>query len=456
MALAARMTRRHLLITLGAGAASTLTAACGAAPETPADPDEATPVPDVPPAVMTQAIATAIASPGAPRKSITMWGRQQALPAANIWLAESAKLAAKEGDFDIRVALYNDESHDQTELQAMAAQQLPDMSITAIGASWWQKGWSHELQDVYADIGADGGGWFDAPEAFSKMGGKRIGVPFNVEPWLLHLRKDLFDKAGVKVPFATFEEMVEGFKTVTSAALYGFGGPMTAADWAGNVLCAMHAHGGRLFDKDGRATITTPQNVAGFAAYTDLLTRHKVVPPGAVQWDANANERAWLGGQVAAICNTVSTVLTMRQTDTTLLGNTILAPWPGAKGFPPTTTADGLLLVINKQSPNVDLCAQVIRKIMSRQRFPGNLDAAGAHWFSPLKAYKDLDVFAKDRWNRMIQSDVVPYGLPAFADGGRSPALDDRGPTAFGDALGMVITGGKSPQEAVTSLEKIT
>jgi ABC-type glycerol-3-phosphate transport system substrate-binding protein len=256
------------------------------------------------------------------------------------------------------------------------------------------------------------------------------------------------------VPFASFEEMIEGFIKVTTGGMYGFGGPMTDADWPGNVLGAMRAHGGRLFDTDGRQTINTPQNVAGLAAYSDLLTRHKVVPPDAVRWDADANDAAWLSGQVAAIGASSSTVQSMRQDNTTLLNNTIVTPWPGARGLPASAVADGLLLVINRRSPHVDLCAQVIKKIMSRERFPGNLEAVGGHWFSPLKAYKDIDVFARDPWHRMIQSDVVPSSLPAFANGGRSAVLDDIGAAAFGDALQMVVAGGKTPQDAVAFLEE--
>lgn len=445
-----RITRRIFLTSLGAGAVTALVAACGGQPAAPAAESK----PAQPAAGQPTAPAKSVASQGAPRKSITMWGRQQFLPESNAWLTESAKLAAKEGDFDIKVELFSNDDHDQKEILAMEAKQMPDLSMTGLSALWWQNGWSREVQDLYEEIGRSGGGWFDAPAAFSLMEGKRIGVPLNVEPWMLHLRKDLFEKAGVKVPFATFEEMIEGFKKVTQGQIYGFGGQMTNPDWAGNVLCAMRAHGGRLFDKDGRQTINTPQNLAGFTAYTDMYTKHKVMPPGVIQWDAAGNNKAWLSGQVAAICNTGSTVLSMRKDNQEMLKNSIFTPWPGAKGNPPTTTANGWLIVVNKNSPHYDLIGQVIKKIMSKERYPGNLEAAGSYWFSALKAYKDIDFFTKDEWNRQIQQDVIPYGLPEFADGGRNPVLDDIGVAAFGDALQMVGVQGKTPQEALAFLEQ--
>jgi multiple sugar transport system substrate-binding protein len=336
---------------------------------------------------------------------------------------------------------------------AMEAKQMPDLSMTVVGALWHQNGWALEVQDLYDEVGRSGGGWFEAPEVFSKMEGKRIGIPLNVEPWLLHLRKDIFAEAGVKIPFGSYEEMIEGFKKVTKGNVYGFGGQMTAPDFTGNALCSIFAHGGRLFDKEGKATINTPKNLAGFAAYTDMFTKHKVMPPGVVQWDASGNNKAWLSSQCAAICNTGSTVLSMRKDDPAMLKNTLLTPWPGSQGNPPVTSADGFLLVINKNSPNIDLAKQVVHKILSKERYPGNLEAAGSYWFSALKAYKDIDFFTKDEWNKQIQGEVIPYALPPFADGGRSAVLSDISVANVGDALQMVATQGKTPQEALTFLE---
>lgn len=441
----ARTTRRIFLTGLGASAGLALLAACGGQPAPPAE-KKAEPAESKP-------AEKSAASQGAARKSIVMWGREQFLPESNKWFTESAMLAAKEGNFDIKVQLFSNEDHDQKEILAMEAKQMPDMSMTVIGALWHQNGWAREVQDLYTEVGSSGGGWFDAPEFFSKMEGKRIGVPMNVEPWMLHLRKDIFDKAGIKIPFASFEEMIEGFKKVTSGEFYGFGGQMSNPDWGGNVYLSMRAHGGKLFDKEGKQTINTPQNVAGFAAYTDMFTKHKVMPPGVVQWDAAGNNKAWLSGQVAAICNTGSTVLSMRKDNKEMLNNSIFTPWPAAKGGAPASTADGFLLVINKNSANADLCAQVIKKILSKERYPDNLEKAGSYWFSPLKAYKDIKFFTDDPWNKMIQNDVIPHALPAFADGGRSPVLDDIGVASFGEALQMVGVQGKTPAEAIAYLE---
>jgi multiple sugar transport system substrate-binding protein len=398
-----------------------------------------------------QPAAQAPAQGSTTKKVVTFWGRTQFLPESNAWIAESVKMAAAENGFEAKVDMFSNDDHVQKEVVAMEAKQVPDVTMTTSGALWYQNGFSIEVADVYDQIGKDGGGWFDAPEKFSLMNGKRIGVPLNVEPWILHLRKDIFAEAGVTVPFKTYEEMIDGFKKVTKGAMYGFGGQMANADYAGNALCSILAHGGRLFDKESKPTIDTPKVQAGFKAYTDMFMTHKVMPPGVLQWDASGNNKAWLSGQVAAICNTGSTVLSMRKDDQNMLKNSLFQAWPGAQGSPAATVADGFMLVINK-GPNVEESKKIIAKILSKERYPGNLEAAGSYWFSALKTHANIDFFTKDEWNKQIQNDVITYALSPFADGGRNPIYDDIGVASWGDAMQMVGAQGKSPEEAVKFL----
>jgi ABC-type glycerol-3-phosphate transport system substrate-binding protein len=238
---------------------------------------------------------------------------------------------------------------------------------------------------------------------------------------------------------------------VTKGPMYGFGGQMANPDYAGNALCSILAHGGRLFDKESHPTIDTPKNLAGFKAYTDMYTTHKVMPPGVLQWDAAGNNKAWLSGQVAAICNTGSTVLSMRKDDQNMLKNSVFSAWPGAQGNPPATVADGFMLVINK-GPNVEESKRIIAKILSKERYPGNLEAAGSYWFPALKNYANIDFFTKDEWNKQIAQEVIPYAFSPFADGGRNPIYDDIGVASWGDAMQMVGANGKSPEEAIKLL----
>lgn len=456
-----RIERRVFLQYLGLTASAALLSACTGTVQAPGQKPAAQPAADSKPAAAQPAAKPADAKPAAQapaqsstgtKKTVTFWGRTQFLPESNAWIAESVKMAAAESGFDVKIDMFSNDDHVQKEVVAMEAKQVPDVTMTTSGALWFQNGFSIEVADVYDQIGKDGGGWFEAPEKFSLMNGKRIGVPLNVEPWILHMRKDLFEAAGVKVPFKSYEEMIDGFKKATKGAIYGFGGQMANPDYAGNALCSILAHGGRIFDKEGNPTFDTPKVHAGFKAYTDMFTTHKVMPPGVLQWDASGNNKAWLSGQVAAICNTGSTVLSMRKDDQNMLKNSVFSAWPGGQGNPNATVADGFMLVINK-GPNVEESKKIIAKILSKERYPGNLEAAGSYWFPALKNYGNIDFFTKDEWNKQIAQEVIPFAFSPYADGGRNPIYDDVGVASWGDAMQMVGADGKSPEEAVKLLQ---
>jgi multiple sugar transport system substrate-binding protein len=447
-----RIQRRAFLLGLGVTASAALLSACTGTVQAPGQ-KPAAPAESKPAAPSGQPAAKAPAQGSTTKKVVTFWGRTQFLPESNAWIAESVKMAAEESGFEVKVDMFSNDDHVQKEVVAMEAKQIPDVTMTTSSALWYQNGFSLEVQDVYDQIGKDGGGWFEAPEKFSLMNGKRIGVPLNVEPWILHLRKDVFAAAGVTVPFKTWEEMVDGFKKVTKGAMYGFGGQMANPDYAGNVLCAILAHGGRMYDKEGNPTVNTPKNLVGFKAYTDLYTEHKVMPPGVLQWDASGNNKAWLSGQVAAISNTGSTILSMRKDDQTMLKNSVFSPWPGGQGSPPATVADGFQLVINK-GPNVEESKRIIAKIMSKERYPGNLEKAGSYWFSALKTHANIDFFTKDEWNKQIQQEVIPHAHSPFTEGGRNPIYEDVGVASWGDALQLVGAQGKSAEDAIKLLDE--
>lgn len=438
-----RLSRRVFLAGLAAGAGSALLAACGTGG--------------------TGAPATAPAGGGGPtsvpsggrRRDVVFWGRQQFLQESNEWLTESVKLAAEKGGFNVKVELFSNDEHGQKEVVAMESGVVPDVTYTYAGALWNQNGYALEVQALYDEIGRSGGGWIEFAEISSRGDGKRIGIPVNNEPWSLHLRRDLFEAAGVTLPFKTWDELIAGFKKVNdpSKNFYAFGGQMTNADAGGNVLPIMQAHGGRLYDKDGNPTVNTPQNLAGVTAYTNLY-KEKMMPPGVIQWQASGNNEAWASKQVAAISNTGSTILAMRKSDQDLLKKTYFQAFPPAvSGGKLVQAADGALIIINQKGANTEQGMQIAKMIMSPERYPTNLEKAGSYWFSVLKNYQTIPFFTNDEWNKMLAENVVPNTIPGYADGGRNPIHDDLGVDSWNQMLQAIGVQGKSPQEGLKILD---
>ncbi len=457
--LSSRLTRRGFLGGIAATAGAAILAACGGTSATEA-PKPATGATGgsttVAPAATTgtSAQSAPATAAGGKRKTVLFWGRQQFLPESNDYLTESVKMAGAKGGFDVKVELFSNDEHPQKEVVAMESKVVPDITYTYSPALWNQNGYALEVPDLYDEIGKTGGGWLDLADGTSKMDGKRIAIPMNNEPWFLHLRKDKFDEAGVKLPFKSWDEMMDGFKKVNKPdkGFYAYDGQMTEADWGGNGLQFMWAFGGRMFDKEGNATINTPQNVAGLVAYTDLL-KNKMMPPGVVQQKASGNNEAWLSGQVAAVSNPGSIVLAMRKDNMDLLKNTYLMAFPSQTNPGKYAQAAGAAtLVITKNSQAIEESKQVARMILSPERYPTQLEKAGSYWFSIFKNYVSIPFFTNDQWNKQITENVVPWTLPEYSDGGLSPVYSDITISATNDMLQAVAVQGKTPQEAIKIL----
>jgi ABC-type glycerol-3-phosphate transport system substrate-binding protein len=437
----ARLRRRAFLGGTLGSAAALLLAACGGTAATPAAGGSTTG-------------ATAVPASGGKKKALLFWGRQQFLAESNDYLTESVKLAAQKGNFDIKVELFSNDEHPQKEVVAMESGIVPNITYTYAPALWNQNGYALEVPDLYDEIGKTGGGWLDLANPASNVAGKRISIPMNNEPWFLHLRKDLFEEAGVKLPLASWDQMLDAFKKVNKPDknFFAFDGQMTEADWGGNCLQFMWAFGGRLFDKDGNPTIDTPENLKGITAYTDLF-KNKMMPPGVVQQQASGNNEAWLSQQVAAVSNPGSIVLSMRKDNKDLLNKTYLQAYPSAvKAGTYVQSGGSASLIINKKGPAIDEAKQIAMMILAPDRYPTQLEKAGSYWFPIMKNYLTIPFFTNDQWNKQIVDNIVPWALPANADSGLTPILDDISVKATGDMLQAIVVQNKSPQEALKGL----
>jgi multiple sugar transport system substrate-binding protein len=398
---------------------------------------------------------TAPAAAATTRKQLLFWGREQFLPESNDYLTESVKLAGQKGNFDVSVQLFSNDEHAQKEVVAMESGVVPDITYTYAPALWDQNGYAHEVQSLYDEIGKSGGGWLDLADGSSRTAaGKRIAVPMNNEPWFVHMRKDKFADVGVSMPIQTWDQMLDAFGKVNkpSENFYAYDGQMTEADWGGNCLQFMWAFGGRLFDKEGQPTISTPQNIAGVKAYTDLF-KNQMMPPGVVSQKAAGNNEAWLSGQTAVVSNPGSIVLAMRKDNPDLLKNTYLQAWPSqVEPGKFVETAGSATLIINKKSQVIDEAMQVARMILAPERYPTQLEKAGSYWFPIMKNYVNIPFFTDDEWNKEVTQNIVPWTLPGQANTGLTPIFDDITISATNDMLQAIVVQGKSVEEGVKIL----
>ena len=146
-----------------------------------------------------------------------------------------------------------------------------------------------------------------ALDIYGKYNNKLIGLPIVGDVELLVYNKKMFEKAGLKEPPKTWEEVVKQGKALTidtngdgKVDQYGFGlmagrGPQAA----GTFMNLYYAHGGTVgfFDKEMKPQFNTP---AGVKALTLMAKDLKAIaPPDSNTWDSAEMESGFAQGKVA-------------------------------------------------------------------------------------------------------------------------------------------------------------
>ena len=146
---------------------------------------------------------------------------------------------------------------------------------------WGKNGWlvpfsdppaSYDVKDVLPSV-RDG----------LSYGGKLFALPFYAESQMTIYRKDLFDKAGLKMPDQpTWAQMGEFAKTLNDPAhgVYGMclRGKPGWGENMGQITTVVNSYGGRWFDMRWEPQLTTEAWKKGVGTYVDLLRQYG--PPG--------------------------------------------------------------------------------------------------------------------------------------------------------------------------------
>lgn len=208
-------------------------------------------------------------------------------------------------------------------------------------------GWLMDLSDlVTQDAEWNWEDFSESSRASVTVDGKVYGIPTMTEREILFYNKDLFQQAGVKVP-TTMEEVRAAAKKLNKPEKNQFGivlrGSLAAAVTTFSGF--LYSYGGDWFDKNGKATIDTPEAIAAYKFYGDLLRESG--PRGADSVDANQARAIFQNGQAAMYIDPDSGAgLLEDKKESQVAGKVGYAPFPaGPKGIHPydvTSWAGGI------------------------------------------------------------------------------------------------------------------
>jgi multiple sugar transport system substrate-binding protein len=116
--------------------------------------------------------------------------------------------------------------------------------------------------------------------------GELGGLPYDIPIFIMMYRKDIFDELGLKVP-TTLKEYMDAAKAINEAKApqtYGTTGQWKSGHYSleCDMTMFLWAHGGSVYNSEGRATINDERAIAGMEY---MMETGKYMPPGAVTWD---------------------------------------------------------------------------------------------------------------------------------------------------------------------------
>ena len=137
------------------------------------------------------------------------------------------------------------------------------------------------------------------PLELSRIDGRLLQVPRNIDVRLLHYRQDLLDR---RVP-ATWSELAERATELTTASTSGFLFPGRDSGLFGTFYELLVGAGGELFDGALRPAFNSTAGVWAAAFIADLHHVRRVTPRALPDWHYDEISAAFREGHAAMVCD---------------------------------------------------------------------------------------------------------------------------------------------------------
>lgn len=165
---------------------------------------------------------------------------------------------------------------------------------------WGERGWLVPLDDLGADYAYDD--IFDVVRQGLSYRGRMYAAPFYGESTVTYYRKDLFQKAGLKMPLQPSYEQIRQFAQKLHDPEHDVYGICLRGEpgWGQNVAyisTLVHTFGGRWLDLDWKPQLTSPAWVEAVSFYVALLRDYG--PPGVITDGYNENRALFANGNCA-------------------------------------------------------------------------------------------------------------------------------------------------------------
>lgn len=282
--------------------------------------------------------------------------------------------------------------------------------------------------------------------------GKTWGIPFQRSTIVMYYNKDAFRSAGLdpESPPATWDELVAAGKKLTrksgdAVEQWGMMIPSTGYPyWMFGALAMQN--GQTLMNGDGNETyFDAPATVEALEFWTSLGSDHGVMPSGTIEW--GTLRQNFLEGKTAIMWHSTGNLTTVKQNASFDFGVAML-PAKKRRGTP---TGGGNFYVFKDSSDEEKAAALKLIRFLTQPERTGEWSIKTGYLGTRPDAYATpaLQNYVKEFPPAAVARDQLEFAtaeLSTYQTGRVRKLLDD--------AIQAVLTGSKSPSEALGDAQR--
>jgi len=297
--------------------------------------------------------------------------------------------------------------------------------------------------------------FFPAIVANNTVGGKLLAMPWYANVGLLYYRKDLLEKYGLKPPetwanlAAAAKKVQEAERTAGVKDFQGFvfqgkayeGLTCNALEWVYSF------GGGEIVDAAGSITINNDKAARALDAAASWVGT--ITPGGVLNYAEEESRGVFQKGEALFMRNWAYAWALGQAADSPIKGKIGVSPLPAGPGGKKVATLGGWQLAVSKYSKNVDLAADLVLYLTSRE-VQKKRAIEGSYNPTIVDLYNDKDILAVNPFMGSL-TDIVGSAVarPSTVTGAKYPEVSN----AFWDATYDVLAKKASGAEAMKKLQ---
>lgn len=397
---------------------------------------------------LSAALAAGIALPAAAQTELTMY-YPIAVGGALTDVVDGIVAEFEEANPDITVNAIYSGNYDDTRVRALSALNSGEPAQLAVMFSidaydLIEQELILPFESIISD--EDGQAWLDsfypALMANGEIEGQTWGIPFQRSTIVAYYNKDKFREAGLdpESPPATWDEMVEMGKALTSDGNYGLMIPSTGYPyWMFQALAIQN--GKELMSADGLTTYFDDEAVVeALEFWKSLSTEHEIMPTGTVEW--GTLRQAFLEGQTAMMWHSTGNLTAVKDSASFDFGVAEL-PANVRAGSP---TGGGNFYVFEDTTDEERAAALKLIQFMTAPEQAAEWSIATGYMGVSPAAYETeaLTAYTEEFAPALVARDQLETAIAEFSTFETARVRD-----GLNNAIQSALTGAKEPAEAL-------